>query len=77
MSALSSPTVGKAWDDPALKGAILTKGQRRPRTAKPVAVVAEVTPMLCTNCRAPIGVRFDNHCRCSIWEVGKRPAQGV
>lgn len=67
--------MAKSWDDPSYKDATLKKGQRRQAPSKVEASI-ETKPFepTCSNCGQPIYSRAPVHCRCSIWDVGKRRA---
>jgi len=63
-------------DDPAFAGAVLAKGQRRPKKSIELEIVVAKPPLLDTHCGKPIATWLPDHCVCSIWERGK-PADGV
>lgn len=71
MSELHETSMGKSWDDPKYKEALLKKGQRRPRAEK--AGVDYVRRVLtCSNCERSVYSLGEDPCRCSIWDVGKQ-----
>lgn len=52
------------WNDPFLK--------EKPKKPTKNPADSGIRPMLtCTNCGKVVAISSLDHCRCSIWEVGK------
>lgn len=58
------------WTDPTFKDSVLGKGQRQPTYKKAVEIPLKES-LKCANCKLPFSPMYVEHCRCSIWMVGR------
>jgi hypothetical protein len=63
--------MANSWDELKASGAILAPGKRKSKP-KVETVKAMKEPLKCANCGKPVAIKILDHCKCSIWEVGKR-----
>lgn len=63
----------KSWQDPTFTDSLVKKGHRRPKPAPAAMRVRK--QMICTNCLKPVAYKEKQHCRCVIWDVGKRKVE--
>lgn len=59
----------KSWNDDQFRDKP-EPARKRPRFVH--GTEEEPEAMICDNCDLPVSLAVEPHCRCSIWDVGKR-----